>query len=122
MTRNGTWRFFVISSPRLFPPIAGRPAGPDNAGATNRQDAWKGVYRQVRGEINHSDRHHMQFKFNILELLVEVFHEASHCEYPFYIPPQIAGDAVQMHHMAASRRTERHKWTSGLPPNSDEKT
>ena len=71
-----------------IPPHWGRPTGPDSAGLTPRQDAWKWLYRYVRGKTDNSDLRHMDVFDGARRIFVEAIKERAFCEYPLYIPPQ----------------------------------
>ena len=97
-------------------PHWGRPAGPDTAGVATRRDAWRRLYRQVRGKVDISDRRHMDVIDTVHRAIAEALMRVTICENPLYIPPRMAGELVRMRREVIFRRMERR---GCIPPNSD---
>ena len=120
---NHTQRYLEIFRHFLKSPISycwRRPTGPGSARTTNRQEAWKWLYPQVREKIYHADWQQMEFIDNVRNATMAVFREVAHCEDPPHRPPQIAGELVQMHNVVVSRCVGRHNWTLNLPSYSEQ--
>ena len=82
---------------------------------TIKKDAWKWLRQQVRGEIDNSDWRNMDAAGGARRKIAEALRDVAMCEYPLDAPPQIAGDLVQMPHVAVALRMERRGWALKIP-------
>ena len=81
-------------------PHWGSPIGPDSAGITTQQYAWKWLYRQRRGKNDYS-RQHVDFIHGFF--ICGRPKRNRGCEYPISITPQMAGGLAQVCHMVVRR-------------------